>query len=98
MLLVGFCAGLATAQATSAVDLWFTKHYFGFESGYLLNAAHVAVGEFRVTGNPGTLCRKTCAWTAVLPTQANGRLEWGTHHLFIPLGGPTPHDYSGRSL
>jgi hypothetical protein len=30
------------------------------------------------------------------PTQANRRLEWATHPLFIPLGGRQAHDLSGR--
>ncbi len=32
--------------------------------------------------------RKHVPWAAVRPTQANGRLEWGTQHFFIPTGGP----------
>jgi hypothetical protein len=27
-------------------------------------------------------------WIAVMPTQANRRLEWATHQLFITLGEP----------
>jgi hypothetical protein len=57
----------------------------------LRRAAYVVAGESRGAGNPGTLCRKICARIAVLPTQANRRLEWATHQLFIRLGGPRAH-------